>query len=377
MDPIQEEIQNGLRDAFKGSIVDTTGSNFIPKPEVTPEVKPEIAPEVTPEIKPDSSLTDNTVVDKTTPPVDTGAKEEVKPNVVTKSFEEQFAEKTAGKFKSWEEVETVLNTPKEEFANEQVKHWNDLAKKGIALDREFFELQSKDFENMDNPLEIRMEAMKRNPEYQDLSQKTLELELNKKYNLSEWIEKDRADYTDEDIANREILDRDAIKDREWLVNFKNERSFGKEPDQNLINERAESDRVAQSNWENFVDGLSKEVSKLSTKIDDKDSVDFDVSDADRKYAADIMKTMTKDISVFWNQFTDKDGKMDQKAVFEAILFLKNKDNIVKVSHQNALAKGKESEIKGMKNVSFEPNATQSQTKVDWRIKAQQKLEENL
>jgi hypothetical protein len=172
--------------------------------------------------------------------------------------------------------------------------------------------------------------------------------------------------------------RDAYKDREWLVNFKNERVFAKEPDPTQLAKQAESERLAQSNWEKFVDEeLVSKTSKLSTKIDDKESVDFEVSDADKKYAADMMKTMTKDISVFWKQFEDSDGKMNQKAVYDMILFWKNRDNIVKIAHQNAIAKGKESEVKAIKNTAFEPNATSTTTKVDWRVKAMEQVEKNM
>jgi len=380
MDPIQEEIQSGLKEAFKGSVVDTTGSEF--KNIITPQV--EAAPV-------ENSLT-NPVVEKPAvevPAVETQIVEApaveapvvdapiIENAVSSKSFEDQVAEKTGGKFKTWEEIESVLSAPKEEL-DEELKHWQDLKNKGVKFDAEFFELQSKDFASMDNPLDIRMEAMRRHPDYAGLSDKTIEIQLDKKYNLSEWIDKDDTDLTDEDIANREILMRDAYNDREWLVNFKNERVFAKTPDPKQLEQRAESERLAQENWEKFVDEeLVNKTSKLSTKISDKESVDFEVSDADKKYAADMMKSMTKDISVFWKQFEDKDGKMNQKAVYDMILYWKNKDNIVKVAHQNAEAKGKESEVKAIKNISFEANPTPTTSKVDWRAKAQEQVEKNL
>ena len=369
MDPLQEEIQAGLGQAFKGSPVDTTGMGFenVIKESIV-ETKPI---ESTP-----SAETTNTLTDNKPDPVDTGSDSAAAKTY--KSFEEELAERTEGKFNKWEDVEAIVKTPKEEFASEQVKHWNDLVKKGVNLDKEFFELQEKDFENMDDPLEIRREAMKRHPDYAGLSARSLEFELNKKYNLDEWIDKDDEDLTDEDQHNIELLKRDALKDREWLVDYKNERTFSKTPDPTQLSKKAESERQAQDNWERFVDEeLANKTSKLSTKIDDKDTVDFEVSDADKKYAADMMKSMTKDISVFWNQFADKDGKVNQKAVYEMILFNKNKDNIIKIAHQNALAKGKESEVKSIKNVQFEPNASTTSTKVDWRVKALQEAEKHL
>lgn len=381
MDPIQQEIQDGLKAAFKDTPIDNTGAGF---ENVNSQMAEKHDPK--PEIIESSLKIENKTTETT--PVETTAATETKPvesttektpeSIPTKSFEELLAEKSAGKFKSWEEVEAIASAPKEEFANDDVKNWNELVKKGVKLDAEFFELQSKDFGKMDDPIEIRMEAMKRQPEFQGLSPKTIELQLDKKYNLSEWINKEEDEYTDEDRANQEILVRDATIDREWLVKFKADRVFSKEPDPNQEKQRAESERQAQENWERFVEEeLVSKTSKLSTKIDDKESVDFEVSDADKKYAADMMKSMTKDISVFWKQFEDSDGRMNQKAVYEAILYLKNKDNIVKISHQNAVAKGKESEVKALKNVSFEANPTSTTSKVDWRVKAQEQIEKHL
>jgi len=66
MDPLQEEIQAGLNQAFKGSPVDTTGMGFenVIKESIV-ETKPV---ESTPPAEPTNTLTDNKPE-----PVDTGA----------------------------------------------------------------------------------------------------------------------------------------------------------------------------------------------------------------------------------------------------------------------------------------------------------------
>ncbi len=383
---IQQEISEGLSELYKSTPIDNTGAEFmnIVNPENIPaETK---APEnKQPEIIQESSLTDE-IKDKTpTEPANTSApvSPEPVPEVITKtpiakSFEEQLAEKTAGKFKSWDEVENLVNAPKTEFASPEVQRINELVAKGVTLNQEFFELQGADFEKMEDPLEVMKEAFKRKPEYQGLPQNVLDFELNKKYNLREWIDKDDSELTEEDNYNRAILLRDAHNDREWLISYKNDRILSKEPDPEQMRIATEQKALEQSNWERFVDEeLANKTSKLSTKIDDKESVDFEVSNEDRKYASDMMKAMTKDVSVFWNQFTDKDGKINQKEVFEAILYWKNRNNIAKTTYNNALAKGAEAEVKNIKNISFEPNETAAPLKADWRIKAQQDIEKHL
>ena len=384
MATLEEEIQAGLRDAMKGATVNTEGSEFMNVTnDITPEVK---APAVDTTA---SSLTNETVAPIKAEPIDT-TKTKTTPSgdsVATKSFEETLAERSAGKFKSWEEVEALANTPaSKKFANEQIEYLNELAEKGVDVtSREFFELQSKDYESMEDPIQVRLEAMKLQPEFKGLSDRTLELKLKNEYDLESWAEKidgkwvtkEDYDMTDEDNAALEMLLQKAELDKDFLINYKNERLLTKQSDPNEINQRAESDRQAQENWENYVEGLSKDVIKLSTKIDDKDAVEFEVSDADRKYAADMLKEMPKNINVFWNQFADEKGNIDQKKVFEAIVYLKNREAITKTAHNNALAKGREQEVKTIKNTHFEANSQPSVTTVDWREKARQQVEKNL
>lgn len=388
VDNIDSEIAAGLKDAFKNTQVDTTGAEFQNVINDKPVIET-VAPEVKPVVV-DSSLTDEnnaaqdttTVVDTETTPVVENAATEIAP---VKTADEIIAERSGGKYKNWEDVEAEINAPKLKFKNDQAKHIYELAEKGVEFTPEFFELQSKDFESMTNPVTALMEAMKLKPEYKGLPDSTIEFQIKKKYNLDSWAEKKdgvwmtKEDYemTEEDQANHDILSRDGEKDLEWLINYKNERVFAKQPDENQLRQAAESERQAQESWEKSIDEVSKSVLKLSTKIDDNDVVDFDLSETDKKYASDMVKSMGKDLGVFWNQFSDDKGNIDKKAVYEMVLYLKNKENIVKIAHQNALAKGKEAEIKTIKNTQFTPNPTSPTAKVDWRLKAQEQVEKNL
>jgi len=372
---IEDEIAAGLKEAFKGSNVNTEGSEFANILTGKEPIVDTGVPASTGTI-PDSSLTDEAAK--------LAAESQIKNEpvitdlVAQKSFEELLAEKSSGKYKTLDEIEAIISSTKDNFVDEEVKHWNELKKSGVKLDAEFFELQAKNFEDMTDPVEILKESLKRKPENQGLSQRVIDFELNKKYNLSEWAEKDEEDYTEEDLVNRERIMRDAEVDRDWLVDYKKTRAFAPEVNEEQIARNMESERSIQANWNKFVDEeLAQKTSKLSTRIDDKESVDFEVSEADRKYAADMMKEMRNDVTVFWNQFLDKDGNMNQKAVFEAIIRIKNQDNIVKVAHQNAMARGKEAEVKNIKNVNFSANETTPVAKVDWRAKAQAQVESNM
>src|SRR3989304_346688 len=148
------------------------------------------------------------VVEKVEPVI-----EKVEPIVPpVKSFEDYLAEKSGGKFNKWEDLETAL-TPKElKFANEKIKHFNDLAEKGIDVtSREFLELQSLDLSKITKADDVLFEKWKRSEDGEGLSEKTIRSEINKKYNVAEWIEKDGGDVTPDETANQEKMARDAGK----------------------------------------------------------------------------------------------------------------------------------------------------------------------
>ncbi len=332
----------------------------MPKTEevVTPEAKAEtpIAEEIkieTPIVKEEVPVAKVEEIKEEVPKV-----EKVVEQVKVKTFDEEFSEKFDGKYKSVDEIKALLNTPKEEFADEKIKHWNDLAKKGIKIDKEFLELQSKDFESMDDPISIRIEAMKLKPEYRGLSDKTIELKLNKEYSMSEWLEKDEVDLTDEDKANREILMRDAGNDKQWLINYKNERVLEKQVDPKVSEAMAEEARINQNNWENFVDSdLVNKVTKLSIPVNDKgDLFEYEFSEQDRKETAEIMKALPKDSNVFFGQFLEKDKEgnviRNHSALYQMMLKAKNYEKAVSLAYADGVSKEALRAEKEGKNTNF-------------------------
>lgn len=369
----EQEIQAGLAEAFKGSPINNEGQEFLnivaPNAVITDkvEVVSEKAETVEPEKIVDVEKTlirDNDVVDNK------------EPITKTKSFEEEFSERFGGKFKSVEEVLDLLNAPKEEL-DDEIKHLAQLKKQGVKFDTTFWEVQTKDYEGMKDPMQILAESMKLKPEFKGWSDEEIKFELKSKYRFSEWSEEGEEPSEVQTIMSKRMV-RDSENEKQWLIDKKNSYINFNKPDEKEVLAQQEQARQAQLNWEKFVDEeLFNKVNKLSTKIDENESFDFDVSESDRKDAANIMKQMPKDINVFWNQFKDATGQFDQKKVYETILWLKNKDNAIKILHQNAKAKGAEAEIKAIKNISFKANEGSTTDKVDWRIKAQQQIEQQL
>lgn len=292
--------------------------------------------------------------------------------VPTKSFEEYLAERSQGKYKKWEELEQDLNAPREEFANEKVKHWNELEKKGIKLDKEFFELQSLNLDDDEmNPEDVILQAMRRKDDYSGLSERTLKRELDKKYNYSQWIEKfdedgrlkEGEELSEDDLANQEFMMRDAQKDLEWLRSYKKERTFIPEPNQEELQQQAESKRLAIANFEKFVDEeLFTKITNLSTeiKIDDNTTevFEFKPSEADRKEMTGFMKLLPLGTNILVNRFAEKqpDGslKINDQRVYQMLLRDKTYDEAVKNAYKDGMAQGAKKFVKEeVKNVSFQ------------------------
>lgn len=281
------------------------------------------------------------------------------PITVTKSLDDYLTERTAGKFKKWEDIEKVINTPSVKFANDNIRHWNELAEKGIELNEEFFELQRLDVDKLKDPSDILLQAMKRKPEYKGLSESTLKLQINKKYNISEWKDKESDDFTDEDKMNQEIYMRDAHNESEWLTNLKKERTFSKQPDPELLKQQQAEAEAFEAKWEKFVDDdLYSKVTNLSTVVDEstKEAFEYKISETDRKEVANQMKLLSKDVNVIFNQFLEKDSggnvQLNHRKVYEMLIKNKVWDEAIKHAFNDAKALGALKEVKAIKNINF-------------------------
>jgi len=288
-----------------------------------------------------------------------------------KSIDELIAEKTGGKIAKWEDVEKIINAPKEEL-DEEVKHWNELKKKGIKLDKEFFDLQGLEIEKvgtteyngiLDDPRNLLLEALKRKPENKSLSLDTIKYQIEKKYNLSEWQEKEEADLTVEDKANRDILMRDAEVELNWLKNYKAERIFVKAVDPAEIAKVEAQQRQQRENLEKYIDvELSSKIKNISivTNEETKEIFDYKLSEAVRTETGNLMKSFAKDGNALFNQYAEKDGQgnvsFNQQKFFVDLVKAKTYDDAVKHAYNDGKAEGEKKFIKeDLKNVDFKQN----------------------
>lgn len=328
---------------------------------IVPPVEP-IVPPTEPIVPPIVPPVEPIIVPPVVPPV-----EAVKP----KTWDEEFSERFENKYKSVDELKSILNTPKEEL-DPEVKHWQELKKAGVKIDKEFFEIQNLkldgDAEGNIDPHYVLLEAMKRKKEWEGLPERTLKNQLNKKYNLNEWIEKDEADLTEDDIDNREIMKRDAQIDLGWLQNYKKERTFVKPVDENAVRLQAQEREDSFKQFESLVDTeVVGKILNLSTIIDAESGEKFDykISEADGKEFGNLMKGMAKGDKNLFDQFAYNDvngvKQINHQKIFEMLIKNKNYEQAVKNAYNDGKAVGAKNQVKDLKNSGFPTNEGHIQT----------------
>lgn len=287
------------------------------------------------------------------------------PEIKVKSFDEELFEKTGGKYKTYAELESAL-TPKEE-PSEKIKRLWDLEKKGIDVtSKEFLELQSLDFDKMEKVDDLIFEKWKRGEEGKGLSDKTIRYEINKKYNVEGWIDKEDSELTDDDIANREKMSRDAGVSKQWLVNYKNERVLEKQVDPSVSEAMAKKAESELQNWDKFVDSdLVSKVNKLSSPISYKDEAgnvvtsdfDYEIPKQVIEKFGTVMKNLPRDPNAIFGLFKDAKGNDDPIALFKALVKSETADERVAMAYSQGAEKRAVVLEKNAKNTDFTPSPT--------------------
>ena len=280
-----------------------------------------------------------------------------------KSFDEEFKERFKGK--TVDEIEAAL-TPKEakKYKNAILEKLIELDEQGLDIDEDFIALQTKDFTSKDRE-QLMLEDMKSRKEYKGWTEDELKMELNDLYKRDEWSV-DEADRTDKEKLARKRFERDAEAVREKLIEKQQATSL---KTKGLTPQEIENMKIAeikaQADFEKSIDkNVLANGSKLSLIVDDTtaEAFDFDISEQDKIWAGKILKDSRVDMKAFWKEFTNSEGQIDPKTVYDLLVFHKNKSNIAKNLAKAYQAKGAESEFKRINNIDYKPDGTQISTK---------------
>jgi len=292
---------------------------------------------------------------------ETSSTEESKPVVeeTTFDFDAEVAKRTEGKFESFESMVESANAPKEEtkefeYGNELIAKLDDLAKQGVSIDLDFITAQMKDYskfdlENVDQAKSlVEMERRLNEP---DITQREIDFELSEKYKL------DADEYDEVDIERSQLrLMRDAKKARKSLEENQKNMAVPKggiDPEKQRVAQEQAVQAKEKLN-KALKDGLSK-YEKESLQIGDE-TFDYTLTPETKKSLEKVITNTDK----FFHQYISKDGSIDTKKLNSDMLWLTDRENMLKSYVQQATAKGSKDVVQGIKNTSFEGKAGKSQ-----------------
>ena len=265
------------------------------------------------------------------------------------------------KLPEYEEKIKALENATPQFANDKIKHWNELAKKGVNFDRDFFALQDMDVDKMKNPFEVLVEAKKRSGE--TLSDDLIALKMKRKYNVDEWMDKDVDDYTDDDKLNKAEFDNEVNQSREFLKKYKSERAFLPPVDEAAEKAMAKQREKQRDEWNAFID---KEVGgKIKPFEVESEGVKFEYkfSDDDKNEMVNVMKNLPENINGYFSKYLTKDEKGEyipnHFGVGSDRLKAANFDKAVKAALEFGIAQGKFLKEKSEKSIQAPVNGGQA------------------
>lgn len=340
-----------------------------------PIVETKIEPVVAPIVEAKAETVAAPVVEET-PEAKTAREESEREQQYISKFIEK---KTEGKFKTFDDYEKEALKPKEvvkevvknDFADENIARWNEMAKNGVKITRELLDLETKDFDKMDD-LQIHIDKMKTldegNKKYPD---NILVAKIKKQYDMAAWHDEDGKIIPDnelpEDIlVSKQMFALDAQTNRELLNKYKNERVVFQKPDPAILASMDAKKQVDQKNWEQFVeteivaksDKVLAEVEDAETK--QKHSFEFAFSEDVKKEAAEMMKKL-KFNGGYFDSYISKDAEGKQTVndakIYQDYVKARDFDKAMAASLKQGIALGKIEAEKRVKNTDFTPEET--------------------
>jgi len=261
-----------------------------------------------------------------------------------KSFDELLAEKTEGKYKTYDDIKDALSSKESssDFANEQMEKLNDYVSKGGDI-AEYLRTQTADYDEMDELNIVKSHMKFKN---QDLEGNDIDLLFDSEYKL------DEDKYTEDEIRLSKIkLKRDAKAFKRELKTNQTKSSTPssyrqQEADKAKLEENARL-------WNDKIDKSLNDFKSISFDINDKgEKFDFSLSEED----VNKVKSSNKNLAGFWNRYINEDGSENISRLNKDMASLENLDSIVRSAFAQGLSKGKGDIIDDIKNPSYKPES---------------------
>ncbi len=264
-----------------------------------------------------------------------------------------LSEKLGSKVDSFESLkESLLKEPESPLDPDlqKLKDWKE--KTGRPLS-DWVNYQ-KDYDSMSN-LDVAREFLRHS--HPDLTDKEIELDMDR-FNPDE-------DDLDDEAARKSLnLKKFAGSARKELNNSRIEfgeptssvASLSQEQASELDFAKEVRGNIAKSNkasedYNNGIGQASSRAKSLPIKLSDDMSIEYNLTDQDRREAPDMISKM--------DHWYNPDGSFNHDAVVQDAFYLKNKDAITKISYQQGFDKGREDVLKGMNNSTLSKDGVSS------------------
>lgn len=281
-----------------------------------------------------------------------------------KTLNELIKDATKGTFA---DIDTLLNKANESkgdvFANDQIKHLNELATKGVDL-ADIFRYQSLDIDKLDpSDLEQAKELIKHELRFTHpgITEKELEYEMKFNYQLElksetyddDGEEKTRVTNTDEVEASKLKLMRNARVAKENLIVKQKEAEL---PKANGGMSQKDKDEL-QTKWGAKVEDNLKDVTKVDFKIGNKgeETFTYEIENIEK------LKNTMSEPDRFLSRYKKPDGQTDMAKFQQDMLAVSEMDNIVKSAFEQGTSVGYENAINGISNLSTESDGGGAQS----------------
>jgi plasmid stabilization system protein ParE len=245
-------------------------------------------------------------------------------------------EKTKGKINSFEELESLVNTPREEFANDRLKALNDWVKKG-GKEEDYFRTQSINVEAMSPSDIVKTQLALEKPH---LTSDEVDLLFEDQYGS------DPDTMTERELKMRELrLKEKAREDREKILAFKEANAVPDAEKQRQAQERANKE------WQDQIEAFNKDFSALEQDItfgeDGKQVAKLSFAVKNKDQISEIMKNP----NLLFDQFVRPDGTPDLKKFREVVTIATNFAQYQAALAEAGSGKGIETVVHAIKNPS--------------------------
>jgi hypothetical protein len=303
-----------------------------------------------------STTNSNTAADTATASQETTTSSGFDPEM----FNQYLSEKTGGKIKSWDEVESYLNNAdKPKYNSEIAEKIDSYLSKGGKLDENWFRLQTKDYSTIENPIDLFREKMKiENPELSDIE---IEYELNERYKLDQWEDDDESPLQQAMSAK---IAREAKQALDFLVdNQKKSSVFSEaktpeqlEAEQAAMAQMVEADKQARTKFSDDVRAAVSEIEKLKFSPIDGFEVDYSLNNDEKESVSKIVSSLYDGSTGLLEPYLKRNGDqvvgVDIKSLATKLAKAEIFDNVIKKIAQESKAAGAANIVKNQKNINF-------------------------